>query len=74
MTEREARETGRPLTIKVQRYADVAYGWAMEDSTGFARSSLIAALERSSVPMSSTGGEHTNSVFRHRFDLRHSCP
>lgn len=37
MTEREARETGRPLTIKVQRYADVAYGWAMEDSTGFCK-------------------------------------
>lgn len=37
MTEEEARLTGRPLTIKVQRYADIAYGWAMEDTTGFCK-------------------------------------
>ena len=37
MTEREACESGRPLTIKVQNYSDVAYGWAMEDTTGFCK-------------------------------------
>lgn len=34
LTEREAREAGRDVTVKVQRYGDVAYGWAMEDTTG----------------------------------------
>lgn len=40
MTEAEARATGRELTIKIQQYGDTAYGWAMEDTTGFAK--LIA--------------------------------
>lgn len=44
MTEDEARtwaqENGRTVTVKVQEYADVAYGWAMEDTTGFCK--LIA--------------------------------
>ncbi|MEK0372633.1 mycothione reductase [Corynebacterium mastitidis] len=34
MTEKEARESGADVTVKVQKYADVAYGWAMEDTTG----------------------------------------
>ena len=37
MTEADAQATGRELTVKVQRYADVAYGWAMEDTTGFCK-------------------------------------
>ncbi|MEJ6548248.1 mycothione reductase [Corynebacterium sp. USCH3] len=44
MTEEEARswagENGRTVTVKVQEYSDVAYGWAMEDTTGFCK--LIA--------------------------------
>ncbi|MGO1950000.1 MAG: mycothione reductase, partial [Mycobacteriaceae bacterium] len=28
------------ITVKVQEYSDVAYGWAMEDTTGFCK--LIA--------------------------------
>ncbi|MBD8028794.1 mycothione reductase [Corynebacterium gallinarum] len=40
MTEAEARAAGHNLTIKVQNYGDVAYGWAMEDTTGFVK--LIA--------------------------------
>ncbi|HIW96227.1 MAG TPA: mycothione reductase [Candidatus Corynebacterium gallistercoris] len=43
MTEQEARESGRSITVKVQEYSDVAYGWAMEDSTGFCK--LIADAE-----------------------------
>ncbi|HMT51289.1 MAG TPA: mycothione reductase [Dietzia sp.] len=34
MTEAEARDAGHDVTVKVQDYGDVAYGWAMEDSTG----------------------------------------
>ncbi|MGO1950692.1 MAG: mycothione reductase, partial [Mycobacteriaceae bacterium] len=41
MTEAEARawaaENGRTVTVKVQEYSDVAYGWAMEDTTGFCK-------------------------------------
>lgn len=38
LTEAEALElAGHDLTVKVQEYADVAYGWAMEDTEGFAK-------------------------------------
>ena len=37
MTENEARAAGHRLRAKVQDYSDVGYGWAMEDSTGFAK-------------------------------------
>lgn len=40
LSEEEAREQGLDITIKVQKYGDVAYGWAMEDTTSFAK--LIA--------------------------------
>jgi mycothione reductase len=31
LTEQDAREQGREVRVAVQEYADVAYGWAMED-------------------------------------------
>lgn len=34
MTEAAAREAGTDVTVKVQKYGDTAYGWAMEDTTG----------------------------------------
>ena len=37
MTENEARASGFDISVKVQDFADVAYGWAMEDTTGFAK-------------------------------------
>lgn len=37
MTEDEARESGADITVKVQNYSDVAYGWAMEDHEGFCK-------------------------------------
>ncbi|AFA73069.1 putative mycothione reductase [Gordonia polyisoprenivorans VH2] len=40
LTEAQAREAGWDVTVKVQAYGDVAYGWAMEDTTGFCK--LIA--------------------------------
>lgn len=33
MTEDAAREAGIDVTVKVQKYGDTAYGWAMEDTT-----------------------------------------
>ncbi|RNE49398.1 mycothione reductase [Corynebacterium alimapuense] len=40
LTEEQAREAGYDITVKVQNYGDVAYGWAMEDTEGIAK--LIA--------------------------------
>ncbi len=37
LTETQAREQGFDVTVKVQEYADVAYGWAMEDTEGFCK-------------------------------------
>ncbi|MBN9643244.1 mycothione reductase [Corynebacterium mendelii] len=37
MTEKQARDAGYDITVKVQKYGDVAYGWALEDDTGFAK-------------------------------------
>ncbi|MDU0477942.1 mycothione reductase [Staphylococcus chromogenes] len=40
LTEAQARTEGYDITVKIQNYGDVAYGWAMEDSEHFAK--LIA--------------------------------
>lgn len=40
LTEEQARATGRDITVKVQKYGDVAFGWAMEDTTSIVK--LIA--------------------------------
>lgn len=37
LTEGQARDRGIPYVAAVQRYGDIAYGWAMEDTTGFAK-------------------------------------
>ncbi|MEU8224612.1 mycothione reductase [Kribbella sp. NPDC048915] len=37
LTEEQAKERGISYVSAVQRYADIAYGWAMEDTTGFAK-------------------------------------
>jgi len=39
-TEEQCRADGLDITVKIQAYGDVAYGWAMEDTTGFCK--LIA--------------------------------
>ncbi|GAA1605463.1 mycothione reductase [Kribbella hippodromi] len=43
LTEEQAKERGIRYVAAVQRYADIAYGWAMEDTTGFAK--VIADAE-----------------------------
>ncbi len=37
LTENQARAEGYDVSSKVQDYGDVAYGWAMEDTTGIAK-------------------------------------
>jgi mycothione reductase len=36
-TEEQCRAEGLDITVKIQAYGDVAYGWAMEDTTGFCK-------------------------------------
>jgi mycothione reductase len=36
-TEQACREEGLDYAVKVQEYADVAYGWALEDDSGFCK-------------------------------------
>lgn len=36
-TEEQLRAQGVPYVVGTQNYSDVAYGWAMEDTTGFAK-------------------------------------
>ena len=43
LRERDVVDAGIPHVVKVQAYGDVAYGWAMEDTTGFCK--LIAHAE-----------------------------
>jgi mycothione reductase len=47
MGEAEARRSGREVRIAVQEYASIAYGWAMEDTTGFAK--IIADAETTEI-------------------------
>jgi mycothione reductase len=37
LTENQARAKGFNIKVKIQDFADVAYGWAMEDTTGIAK-------------------------------------
>ena len=37
MTEQQARDAGHDVTTALQKYRDVAYGWAMEDTTGLVK-------------------------------------
>lgn len=41
LREQDCRDRGIPYVTKVQRYGDVAFGWAMEDTTGFCK--LVAS-------------------------------
>ncbi|MBJ8344932.1 mycothione reductase [Antrihabitans sp. YC2-6] len=37
LTEEAAREAGYDVVVNIHKYADVAYGWAMEDDTGLCK-------------------------------------
>ena len=47
MDEETARASGREVRVAVQEYASIAYGWALEDTTGFAK--IIADAETSEI-------------------------
>ncbi|KRF17749.1 mycothione reductase [Nocardioides sp. Soil797] len=37
LTEKQANEAGHRITVSTRAYGDTAYGWAMEDTTGFCK-------------------------------------
>lgn len=47
MTQRAAAEAGIDMVIGAQKYADIAYGWAMEDTTGFVK--IIADRQTTAI-------------------------
>lgn len=62
LTERAAAETGRDLTVKVQKYGDTAYGWAMEDTTSFVK--LIADRKTSELLGAHLMGPQASSLIQ----------
>lgn len=75
MTEAQAREAGYDVTVKVQNYGDVAYGWAMEDHTGIVK--LIAERTTGKLlgahyfgPQASTLIQQMITVMTYDLDLR----
>ncbi|MCQ9336297.1 mycothione reductase [Corynebacterium phoceense] len=75
MTEAQAREAGYDITVKVQNYGDVAYGWALEDHTGVVK--LIAERTTGKLlgahyfgPQASTLIQQMITVMAYDLDLR----
>lgn len=75
MTEAEAIDAGHSVTTKVQNYGDVAYGWAMEDSSGIVK--LVADVSSGQLlgahfygPQASTLIQQLITVMAYRIDVR----
>jgi mycothione reductase len=62
MTEMEARAAGVDVMVKVQRYGDVAYGWALEDTTSFCK--LIADRSTRRLVGAHLIGPHASSLIQ----------
>ncbi len=62
LTEAEARDAGYDVTVKVQDYSDVAYGWAMEDSVGCCK--LIADRATGLLVGAHIMGAHSPSLIQ----------
>ena len=75
LTEAQAREEGYDVTVKVQNFGDVAYGWAMEDSTGICK--LVADRATGKLlgahimgPQASTLIQQLITAMRYDLDMR----
>ncbi|WCZ39148.1 mycothione reductase [Corynebacterium jeddahense] len=75
LTEEQAREQGADVTVKVQNYGDVAYGWGLEDSTGVVK--LVAHRGTGKLlgahymgPQASTLIQQMITVLAYDLDLR----
>ncbi|WP_291313101.1 mycothione reductase [Corynebacterium sp. UBA2622] len=75
MTEDQAVEAGHDVTVKTQNYGDVAYGWALEDTTGVVK--LVADRRTGKLlgahymgPQASTLIQQMITVLAYDLDLR----
>ncbi|ADK29091.1 mycothione reductase [Corynebacterium pseudotuberculosis] len=75
LTEDEARAAGYNITVKIQNYGDVAYGWAMEDTEHFVK--LIADKDTGLLlgahfigPQASTLVQQLITVMAFKLDVR----
>ncbi|CAM3148318.1 mycothione reductase [Corynebacterium gottingense] len=75
LTEQEARDAGHDVTVKVQNYGDVAYGWALEDTTGLVK--LVADRQSGKLlgahligPQASTLIQQLVTIMAFDLDLR----
>lgn len=75
MTEEQARQAGHNVTTKIQNYGDVAYGWALEDTTGLVK--LVADRDTGRLlgahymgPQASTLIQQMITVMVYDLDLR----
>ena len=75
LTEEQARDAGYDITVKVQNYGDVAYGWALEDTTGVVK--LIADKQNGRLlgahymgPQASTLIQQAITIMAFDLDLR----
>ena len=62
LTERQAREAGHDVTVKVQMFGDTAYGWAMEDSTSLCK--LVADRGTHALLGAHLMGPHATSLIQ----------
>ena len=62
LTEMEARAAGIDVMVKTQRYGDVAYGWALEDTTSFCK--LIADRTTRRLVGAHIIGPHASSLIQ----------
>ena len=62
LTEHEARAQGIDAMVTIQRYADVAYGWALEDTTSFCK--LVADRASRHLVGAHIIGPHASSLIQ----------
>ncbi len=62
LTEMEARAAGIDVMVKTQRYGDVAYGWALEDTTSFCK--LVADRATRRLVGAHIIGPHASSLIQ----------
>lgn len=62
LTEHEARAQGIDVMVAVQRYADVAYGWALEDTSSFCK--LVADRATRQLVGAHIIGPHASSLIQ----------
>ena len=62
LTENQARERGLEIRVKIQDYADVAYGWAMEDTTGVCK--IIVEANTGKILGAHIMGHHASTLIQ----------